>query len=135
MAAIKMRQAAAEVGFPYTTVARWVQEGVIRAQGYIGIQGKPVRLSEKQMRELRILAQLRGVLPMQQLKKTLRYLREDLKHNPLSTGRFFVVGGPPSSRHLIKICNTGEAIELIGKDRGQLMVPLLFNETENAKET
>ena len=134
-ATISLRDAAEAACVPYPTCSEWIRKGLIRPRGYVGRQAVKIRLSSKDVRELKILANLRGVLPMQQLRKALRYLREDLKHNPLSSGRFFVIGGPPSRRHLIKICSTGEAIELLGKNRGQLMVPLLFDETENCKET
>ena len=134
MTAITMRQVAQEVGLPYSTFKLWCKEGFIQKQEHTGIKGKPVRLIEKQMRELRILVQLRGVLDNHQMKIALRYLREDLTQNPLSVGRFFVVGGLPQSRRLLKICDTQEAIEFICENRGLTVVPLLFNETENVKE-
>ncbi len=126
---ISLREAARMVCVPYPTVARWIQQGLIRPRGYSHRQAIKVRLGSKEMQELWTLARLRGLLSLQQLRKAMKYLREELKHNPLSTGRFFVVGGPPLRRRLIKICDTGEAIELIGKNKGQLMIPLFFKES------
>ncbi len=125
MRAISMRSAAKIAGVPYPTVATWIEQGLIRPQEYIGIQGNRVKLTAKDVNELCYLAKLRGLLSMQALKKALNYLRK-LGYNPLSTGYFAVLGGPPSRRRLIKIDN-GEAVELIGKHKGQLLLIPLWN--------
>jgi len=133
---ITMQIAAKRIGLSYRTLARWIENGFVRPKSHKGQRGLLVTLGNKELRELRQLAQLRGILSMQQLRRAIRFLREDLKHNPLSTGRFFVIAGAPGRRRLIKICDTGAAIELVGESRGQLvMVPLLFDEIESAKES
>lgn len=133
---ITMQIAAKRIGLPYRTLARWIESGLVRPKSYKGQRGVLVSLLDKELRELRQLAQLRGILSMQELRRAIRFLREDLKHNPLSSGRFFVIGGPPARRRLFKICDSGEAIELIGKNQGQLlMIPLVFDEVESSKAT
>jgi len=126
-----LRDAAKMVGVPYPTVARWVQHRLIRPHDYANRQAVKVRLSDKDMRELRVLALLRGLLSLQELKKAMRYLREKLRQNPLSSGHFIVVSGPPAKRQLVKICESGKAIEVIqGKKLpGQLLIPLCFSES------
>ncbi|NIT04146.1 MerR family transcriptional regulator, partial [Candidatus Saccharibacteria bacterium] len=76
MRAISMRSAAKIAGVPYPTVATWIEQGLIRPQEYIGIQGNRVKLTAKDVNELCYLAKLRGLLSMQALKKALNYLRK-----------------------------------------------------------
>lgn len=132
---ISLQEAAAMVGVPYPTICNWIQWGLVSPKSYGGQQGVPIKISLKELKELSILAQLRKVLSMQQLKKAIHYLK-GLGHNPLSNGRFYaVVGGPAKKHELIKICNERTAIQLIGAGKGQLMLPLRFDETDSFKET
>jgi len=124
----KLNDVAVQIGVPYQTAARWIQQGLIKPPRYRKQQGAPVRLTAKDVRELHILARLRGLLSLQELRKAMRYLRNELKEKPLSKDRFFVLGGPPKGRQVIKICDTSEAIGIIGKNQGQLMIPLCFKE-------
>ncbi len=120
--AILLKDAAAVIGIPYRTAAYWVETGVIRPKGYVGKSGAEIPFTVKDVRELAILAQLREVLPLQALRKALKYLR-GLGHNPLSTGRFAVLSGPRGKRRLVKICDDGTALELLTRP-GQLILPL-----------
>lgn len=129
MKTIGLSEAAEQVGVPYPTVARWIQQKLIRPRGYKSIQAKKVKLGPKEMRELRVLAHLRGLLSLQELRKAMRYLRNELKQNPLSTGDFLVLGGSHENRRLVKLCESGQTIELLSKkDKGQLWIPLVFGE-------
>jgi len=135
MKRIALGRAAELTGVSYPTAARWIEQGLIQPKNYVGKQHAPVWLGRKELRELCILAQLRKVLSMQQLRKAMDYLRR-LGHNPLSRGQFYaVVAGPDKKHELIKICDNKTAIQLIGKGKGQLMIPLLFDDIESCKET
>ena len=129
-----LKQAAATAGIPYPTAAGWVAQGLLQPEGYKGLQGAVIPWNAKLTRELCILTRLREVLSMQALRDALAYLRK-LGHNPLSSGRFAVVGGPPSKRRLIKLCDETRAIELLGKSRGQLLlIPLVVEGGEPRKK-
>lgn len=122
-----MQTAARRAGVPYPTVARWVQQGLITPPDYEGRPGGRVFFGEKELRELTLLVKLRGLLSLQALRKATAYLRK-LGYNPLSTGYFAVLAGPPNKRRLIKIDDHGGAIELLGKHRGQMLLIPLWDE-------
>jgi hypothetical protein len=112
-------------GVPYRTLMRWVQQDLIRPQYYARKNRVPVEWSAKNVREAVILARMRTCrLSMQKIREVLKYLR-GIGHNPLSTGDFLVLmdrDGRPEE--VIKVCTTGEALKLMGKGRGQLVLPL-----------
>ena len=57
---------AAEIArVPYRTAARWIEEGLVQADGYTGIRRVPIPITDKVVGELRVLGKLREVLPMQ----------------------------------------------------------------------
>ena len=129
-----LRQAAEAAGTPYPTAARYIQQGLIRPDSYVGRQGAPVVVSDKDFRELSVLAKLRNTLSLQELREALDFLRS-LGHNPLSEGRFLVIGGEPGSRRLIKVCaDKHEAVEVIGKQAGQLTLIPLDNDVKGSKQ-
>ena len=94
-------------GLPYPTAARWVQQGLVVAEGG-GLQGHEFNIGEKQLRELRTLAALRQVLSLQALKKAAATLRA-MGYNPFSSGQFAVVDGG----ELVRLVNEEEAVALI----------------------
>ena len=110
---------------PYSSLARWVEQGLIEPQGRTGRSGSVVVLNEKNIREIENLIRLRkGGLPMQRA----RYLMEDLRaagFNPLSKGLFVVIG----KRHgrVLRISEDHKAArEVAGPHKGQaVMVELL----------
>jgi DNA-binding transcriptional MerR regulator len=110
---------------PYSSLARWVEQGLIEPQGRTGRSGSVVLLNEKNIREIENLIRLRqGGLPMQRA----RHLMEDLRaagYNPLSKGLFVVIG----KRHgrVLRISeDLKSAREVLGPHRGQaVMVELL----------
>ena len=125
MATYNSTEAAQIAGVPYPTLMRWVEQGLIRPQSWPGKQRGEVEWSDKNVREASILGALRKCgFSMQKLRDILAYLRR-LGHNPFSTGRFLVcmnrMGQPES---LVKICDDGEAFELMRDGRGQMLLPL-----------
>lgn len=116
-----LNEAAKIASVSQSTATRWIQAGIIRPRGHVGKQGHAVPIGRKELRELCVLAQLRDSLSFQQLRKAAEFLR-GLGHNPFSTGTFAVLQGRPGRRRLVKITDQGEAIELLGKQRGQLLL-------------
>lgn len=123
---VTMKELAQRAGLSYRTLAHWIEKGLIRPKGYVGRQRCTVPLTEKEAREVWMLAQLRKVLSMQALRKALKFLRS-IGHNPMSTGSFAVVSGNPPT--LVKICAGGEALEVTGRRPGQTMLIPLWSET------
>ena len=120
--AATMKDAAKIAGVPYRTVARWVEQGIIKVDGYVGRHWVPVPWTEKHTRELCTIARLRAAgLSLQRLREAAEYLHK-LGHNPFSSGQFLVVGGSHSDRRLLKVCDGGEIMELTRKYKGQLLL-------------
>jgi len=122
----EMQKAAAAVGIPYRTVARWARQGLIQVDGHPMRPRTPVPWTEKHTSELRTLATLKAArLSTQALREAADTLKR-MGHNPFSTGRFAVIGGQGKNRRLVKVCNEHEAIDLSRKHRGQgyLFIPV-----------
>ena len=125
--------AAEALGVPYRTLMSWVESGLLEPDRVIG-QYKPGhkrperRWSRKHLREARVFIDLRrrGV-PLKTIRKAMDYLRS-LGHNPFSTGKFLVIGDPHKPGSVIKICDSGEVLDLVA--RGQLVLPLAPDEPE-----
>lgn len=113
------------VGIPYRTLMRWVEEGLVVPAIHPKKHRIPVQWSEKNLREVGILGQLRKCkLSLQQIRGIMDYLRE-LGDNPFSSGEFILLlGADGLPEELVKIRNGVEAIALMKKHRGQLMLPL-----------
>ena len=115
-------EVASMAGLPYSTLARWAQDNIIRPKNYSGKRLVAMEWSGKNAYEVCILARLRGFFSLQELRKAMEWLRQR-GHNPLSKGRFLVVGGDAGKQRLIKLClDRAEAIEVIGQNRGQLLL-------------
>ena len=121
-------QVAHRAGIPYSTLAQWAAEGLVdvkppksKRDGY--------KWTAKHLREILVMARMREIgVPMQLMRESMGYLRT-LGHNPYSTGRFLVLrkgSGRGRNRidRLVKVCDGGEAIEIIGRHRGQYVLPL-----------
>lgn len=111
---------------PYSTVAGWIERGLIEPQERTGRSGSAVVLNDKNIKEIENLIRLRkGGLSLQRG----RDLMEDLRaagYNPLSRG-IFVVIDPRKGRVLRISENKRAAREVSGPYKGQIvMVELLL---------
>lgn len=110
-------------GTNYRTVARWASDRMIEVEG--GGHGESWRWSEKNYREAFVLARLRREgFSRQEIRKHMKALA-DIGHNPFSRGRFLVLERPKGRKRgsIVKIMETGEAMELCGQGRVQLLLP------------
>jgi len=109
---------------PYSTLMRWVGVGLLAPEGARGGRRRATTWRVKDVREASILVALRRAgFSLQRLRAAMAYLRS-IGHNPMSTGEFLVVrGGDGEPADLIKVCSSGEAIDLIRR-RGQMVLPL-----------
>jgi DNA-binding transcriptional MerR regulator len=124
---------AAQLDIPYRTLMYWVETGLIRPHTYSGRRRTPVKFSDKDVKEVGRLAQLRRYLRGQQLRDVLNTLRE-MGHNPLSQGDFLVLENRKGQRNVIKIMLNNEAIQLLREkpDRQLRLIPLTGDEVQEA---
>jgi DNA-binding transcriptional MerR regulator len=128
------RTVAAQLGIPYRTLMYWVETGLIRPHTYSGRRRTPVFFSDKDVKEIGRLAQLRRYLRGQLLRDVLNRLRA-MGHNPLSQGDFLVLENREGRRNVIKIMQNNEAIQLLNAqpDTQQLrLIPLTGDEVQEA---
>lgn len=110
---------------PYSTLAGWIERGLIEAHGRTGRSGSVVVLDEKNVKELENLIRLRkGGLSLQRA----RHLMEDLcaaGYNPFSKGLFIMIDRRKG--RVLRISeNKRAAREVAGPHRGQtVMIELL----------
>ena len=112
-------------GVPYATLNKWVRKDVIRPEGYRewAFDGYAMWFTEKTVREVLLLRKLRKIgFSFQKIREAAKILRR-YGHNPFSSGTFiaFTQKGRPVS--LVKI-KDGQVIELVGKYKGELLLPL-----------
>jgi DNA-binding transcriptional MerR regulator len=118
---------AAKTRVPYRTLARWVEDGIVKPEKRTGRPGVDIVLSEKNILELENLIRLRsGGLSLQRA----RALMEDLEaqgYNPLSRGRFIVVDRKRG--RVVRIgADRRTAREVAGPHKGQyVMIELLLD--------
>jgi DNA-binding transcriptional MerR regulator len=124
---------AAQLGIPYRTLMYWVETGLIRPHTYSGRRRTPVMFSDKDVKEIGRLAQLRRYLRGQSLRDVLNRLRE-MGHNPLSQGDFLVLENRHGRRNVIKIMHNNEAIQLLHTqpDTQLRLIPLSGDEVQEA---
>jgi DNA-binding transcriptional MerR regulator len=127
------RTVAAQLGIPYRTLMYWVETGLVRPHTYTGRRRTPVQFSDKDVKEVARLAQLRRYLRGQSLRDVLNTLRA-MGHNPLSQGDFLVVENRKGKRNVIKIMQNNEAIQLLHAqpDRQLRLIPLTGDEVQEA---
>lgn len=127
------RTVAAQLGIPYRTLMYWVETGLVRPHTYTGRRRTPVQFSDKDVKEVARLAQLRRYLRGQSLRDVLNRLRA-MGHNPLSQGDFLVVENRQGKRNVIKIMQNNEAIQLLHAqpDRQLRLIPLTGDEVQEA---
>lgn len=127
------RTVAAQLGIPYRTLMYWVETGLVHPHTYTGRRRTPVQFSDKDVKEIARLAQLRRYLRGQSLRDVLNRLRA-MGHNPLSQGDFLVVENRKGRRNVIKIMQNNEAIQLLHTqpDRQLRLIPLTGDEVQEA---
>ena len=127
------RTDAAQLGIPYRTLMYWVETGLVRPHTYSGRRRTPVMFSDKDVKEVGRLAQLRRYLRGQSLRDVLNTLRA-MGHNPLSQGDFLVLENRKGQRNVIKIMYNNEAIQLLHaqSDRQLRLIPLTGDEVQEA---
>ena len=123
-------------GVPYATLNKWVRKDVIRPEGYRewAFDGYAMWFTEKTVREVLLLRKLRKIgFSFQKIREAAKILRR-YGHNPFSSGTFiaFTQKGRPVS--LVKI-KDGQVIELVGKYKGELLLPLWDVNLKNGKGT
>jgi DNA-binding transcriptional MerR regulator len=109
----------------YSTLAGWIERGLIEAHGRTGHSGAAVILNEKNVNEIENLIRLRKQgLSLQRA----RNLMEDLRaagYNPLSRGVFVVID--PRKGRVLRISETKRAArEVAGPRKGQTVMVELF---------
>jgi len=122
---ISSQEAAAALGINYRTLMRWVETGLLEPDCENGpARAKPARRwTQKHLREAGVLIRLHAAnVPFPTIRAAMDYLR-GLGQNPFSTGQFLVLGNPKKPGSVIKICDSGEVLDLVA--RGQLVLPLV----------
>jgi hypothetical protein len=117
---------------PYSTLAGWIERGLVKASHRSGKSGSAVLLNDKNIVELRNLIRLRkGGLSLQRA----RHLMEDLRaagYNPLSQGVFIVLDRRKG--RVLRISKKKSAREVSGPHKGQYqmveLMPVSATETE-----
>src|SRR5690242_6973944 len=109
----------------YSTLAGWIERGLIEAYVRTGRSGAKVILDDKNVKEIENLIRLRKQgLSLQRAQN----LMEDLRaagYNPLSRGVFVVID--PHKRRVLRISDTKRAArEVAGPHKGQTVMLELF---------
>jgi len=120
-----LRELARRTGMHREVLWKWINDGVISPEGYRdwGLTKKAMLFTEKTAREVRFLRTLRKMgFSYQKIREAAKILRS-YGHNPFSSGTIiaFTKKGRPVS--LVKI-KDGQVIELVGKYKGELLLPL-----------
>jgi DNA-binding transcriptional MerR regulator len=127
------RTVAGQLGIPYRTLMYWVETGLVHPHAYSGRRRTPVLFSDKDVKEIGRLVQLRKYLRGQSLRDVLNTLRA-MGHNPLSQGDFLVLENRKGQRNVIKIMQNNEAIQLLHAqpDHQLRLIPLTGDEVQEA---
>ena len=122
---ITLKELARREKVPYSTLAGWIERGLVEASHRTGKSGTPVVLSHKNLVELRNLIRLRkGGLSLQRARHLMEDMRA-LRYNPLSQGVFIALD--PRKGRVLRISGDRKtAREVMGPNRGQyVLVELL----------
>jgi DNA-binding transcriptional MerR regulator len=123
-----LKTLAREESIPYSTLAGWIERGLIEPSHRTGKSGAIVVLDDKNVTEFRNLIRLRkGGLSLQRA----RHLMEDLRaagYNPLSRGVFIVL--ERRKGRVVRISEDRKtAREVMGPNKGQYaMVEVVLEE-------
>jgi len=116
-----LKDLAREQKIPYSTLAGWIERGLVEVHGRRGRSGAAVCLQELEIAELKNLAQLRrSGLSLQRS----RHLIEDLRatgFNPSGRG-IFVVLDRKKGRVLHVAEEKTRALEVMGPSKGQFVI-------------
>lgn len=127
MEVLTLKELAQQEKVPYSTVAGWIERGLIAPSHRIGKSGAAVLLDDKNVVELKNLIRLRkGGLSLQRA----RHLMEDLQaagYNPLSQG-IFIVLDQRKGRVLRISRDKKSAREVMGPHMGQYVIVELVTE-------
>lgn len=127
---LTLKDLAERYGVPYSTLAGWIERGLIEAHVRTGRSGSAVILNGKNVKELENLIRLRkSGLSLQRA----RHLMEDLRatgYNPLSKGIFVVIDSRKG--RVLRISESKRAArEVAGPHKQQtVMVELIPELTE-----
>jgi DNA-binding transcriptional MerR regulator len=128
-----LKEIAKQEQVPYSTLAGWIQRGLIEPSHRTGKSGAAVLLDDKNVVEFKNLIRLRkGGLPLQRA----RHLMEDLRaagFNPMSRG-VFVVLDRQKGRVLRISIDRKTAREVLGPHKGQYMMMVELLPEGRAKE-
>jgi len=124
----KTPEVAEMIGIPHRTLLRWIESGVVRIHKPPSSRGDRALFSEKDLRELKVLASLREKVSLQKLRRIRAYLRS-LGFNPFSGGKFLVVGEGKRVKDVIMICDKEKAFSLLDTP-GQLYLIVPLEEEE-----
>lgn len=128
--ALGAHEVARLIDIPYRTLMHWVATGLVTPEALVQSSGRRrVRFRPEDIREIRLIAELRRHLSGPQLRKALNYLRR-LGHNPLSTGRFMVVELYSGRKEFIKVVGSREAIRLIQQEPAGQRALIPYTEVE-----
>jgi|SRR5208337_4203395 len=120
-----LKEIAKQEKVPYSTLAGWIERGLIEPSHRTGKSGAAVVLNDKNVIEFKNLIRLRkGGLSLQRA----RHLMEDLRaagYNPLSQGVFIVLDRR-KGRVLRISMEKKAAREVLGPHKGQYMMVELF---------
>jgi DNA-binding transcriptional MerR regulator len=110
---------------PYSTLAGWIERGLIEAHARTGRSGSTVILDDKNVKEIENFIRLRKQgLSLQRAQN----LMEDLRaagYNPLSRGVFVVID--PRKGRVLRISESKRAArEVAGPHKGQSVMVELF---------
>jgi len=120
-----LSELAKRTGMHREVLWKWTKDGVISPEDYkpYGLTQRAMLFTEKTVREVKFLRTLRKMgFSYQKIREAAKILRS-YGHNPFSSGTFiaFTKKGRPVS--LVKI-KDGQVIELVGKYKGELLLPL-----------
>lgn len=131
--AANLKEIAKQERVPYSTLAGWIERGLIEPSHRTGKSGAVVVLDDKNVVELKNLIHLRkGGLSLQRA----RHLMEDLRaagYNPLSRGMFVVL--ERKKGRVLRISeDQARAREVMGPNKGQYaLVELVLEGPSNVQ--
>jgi len=114
-----LSEAALRLGVYQPTLSRWIIAGLVRPDGWMRKQGKPIEITERELRMFAVVRDLRNAgVDMDVIRGATDVLSE-LDASSFGRGQFIVVG------------NDGSAIRIVGMEDavaslsgGQLMIPM-----------
>ena len=119
-----LSELAKRTGMHREVLWKWTKDGVISPEDYkpYGLT-RAMLFTEKTVREVKFLRALRKMgFSYQKIREAAKILRS-YGHNPFSSGTFIAFTRKRRPVSLVKI-KDGKVIELVGKYKGELLLPL-----------